>query len=150
MNRLLLVFFMGLLPIMSSAQAADTDFNFEKYKGKVLYVDFWASWCTPCRASFPFMQAIAEEHGDALAVVAINVDKDHADAEKFLKQFEINFDIVYDSQGTLAESFDVKGMPTSYLYDSEGKLLGTHVGFKVKDIEKLEAAIAMAVTQQEL
>ncbi|MFT5894310.1 MAG: YD repeat-containing protein [bacterium] len=144
---LLLVAF--LLSSGSSAVIADTGFDLEHYRGKVVYVDFWASWCTPCRASFPFMQDMAEEHGDSLAIIAINVDESRSDADQFLEQFEINFDIVYDAQGALAESFNLKGMPTSYLYDREGQLIGSHIGFKIKDIRSLETTISKAVINQE-
>ncbi|MFK7890864.1 MAG: TlpA family protein disulfide reductase [Granulosicoccus sp.] len=124
---------------------ADADFDISKHSGKVVYVDFWASWCAPCRASFPFMKDMAEKYGDSLVVVAINVDKDRKDADQFLQQYDVNFDIVYDPAGGLAEKFEVKGMPTSYLYDRQGQLLGSHIGFKKKDIERLEAAIKDAI-----
>ncbi len=71
------------------------------------------------------------------------------DADQFLEQFEINFSIVYDSEGALAKSFDVTGMPTSYLYDRDGQLIGSHIGFKKMDIGKLETAIANAINNQE-
>ena len=149
MRKKLLVLAALLLPSLSPAVSADAGFDLQNYNGKIVYVDFWASWCTPCRASFPFMQKMAEEHGDSLVIAAINVDKNRPDAELFLEQFEINFDIVYDPEGSLAESFDVKGMPTSYLYGRDGQLIGSHVGFKKKDISNLQAAIANAINNQE-
>ena len=149
MRKQLLVLAALLLPSLSPTVSADTAFDLRQYNGKIVYVDFWASWCTPCRASFPFMQKMVEEHGDSLVIAAINVDKNRSDAELFLEQFEINFDIVYDPDGSLAESFEVKGMPTSYLYGREGQLIGSHVGFKKKDIGDLEAAIAYAINNQE-
>lgn len=148
MKNTLLVFIALLLSSVSSVVLAEGEFNVDDYKGKVVYVDFWASWCTPCRASFPFMQALAEEHGEALVIAAINVDKDRDEADKFLEQFQINFDIVYDPKGALAASYDVKGMPSSYLYDRDGQLLGSHIGFKKKDINALKAAIANAIDDQ--
>ncbi|OED44233.1 hypothetical protein AB833_01920 [Chromatiales bacterium (ex Bugula neritina AB1)] len=137
---------MTLLP---PVVVADARFDLDSYKGKVVYVDFWASWCTPCRASFPFMQSLAEEYGDSLQIVAINVDKNRADADRFLERFNINFDIVYDSEGVLAQSFEVKGMPTSYLYNREGQLISYHIGFRNKDIGELESAIARTINDQE-
>jgi YD repeat-containing protein len=149
MKKTLLLLAAILLSSVSSATISDTGFDLESYRGKVVYVDFWASWCTPCRASFPFMQDMADEHGDSLVIIALNVDKSRTDADQFLDQFDINFDIVYDPRGELAESFNVKGMPTSYLYDREGKLIGSHIGFKNKDINSLKTAIANAVNSQE-
>lgn len=94
------------------------------------------------------MQNMAEKYGDSLVITAINVDRKRSDADQFLEQFNVNFDIIYDPQGSLAESFDVKGMPTSYLYDRDGHLVGTHIGFKQKDIDKLEAAIVNVIGRQ--
>lgn len=95
------------------------------------------------------MQAMEDEHGESLEIVAINVDKNRADADQFLRQFEINFDIIYDPKGKLAESFDLKGMPTSYLFDRDGNIIGSHIGFKKKDTEKLKAAIETAINNQD-
>ncbi len=134
-----------LLASLSTIGSADTEFSVENYKGKIVYVDFWASWCIPCRASFPFMQEMSEKYGDSLVIAAINVDESRADADQFLEEFTVNFDIVYDPKGALAESFDVKGMPTSYLFDREGNLLGSHLGFREKDMTTLEETIANAI-----
>lgn len=134
-----------LLASLSTIGNADTEFAVENHKGKIVYVDFWASWCIPCRASFPFMQEMSEKYGESLVIAAINVDESRADADQFLEEFTVNFDIVYDPKGALAESFDVKGMPTSYLFDRQGNLLGSHLGFRKNDIAKLEEAIANAI-----
>ncbi len=149
MKKMFLLLVASLFPLSIPAVVADPGFDLENYKGKVVYVDFWASWCTPCKASFPFMQQMAEKFGDSLVITAINVDKNRADADQFLEQFEISFNIVYDPEGVLAESFDVKGMPTSYLYNGRGRLIGSHIGFKKKDIDRLEMAIANAINHQQ-
>ena len=145
MKKQFLALVVFLLSSLAPPLSADSGFDLENYAGKVVYVDFWASWCTPCRASFPFMQEMSEQHGDSLVIAAINVDKSRDDADQFLEQFDINFDIFYDPDGEQAESFGVKGMPTSYLYDREGQLIGSHIGFKKKDIGELETAIANAI-----
>lgn len=145
MKNMAKLFFLAVLCLSFSSVRADTDFDISNHAGKVVYVDFWASWCAPCRASFPFMKDMAEKFGDSLVIVAINVDKDRNDAEQFLQQYDVNFDIVYDPAGSFAEKFEVKGMPTSYLFDKQGQLLGSHIGFKKKDIERLEAAIKDAI-----
>ena len=149
MKKQILTLTIFLLSSLTLPLSADTGFDLANYKGKVVYVDFWASWCTPCRASFPFMQEMVEQHGDSLVIAAINVDKSRSDADQFLEQFDINFEIFHDPEGELAESFDVKGMPTSYLYDREGQLIGSHIGFKTKDIGNLQTAIANAINNQE-
>ncbi len=90
---------------LAQQQLEAADFDLASYKGKVVYVDFWASWCTPCRASFPFMADIAGVHGDELAIVAINVDEKRDDALAFLKDYETPFDIVFDHTGELAAQY---------------------------------------------
>lgn len=145
MKKILLFLCLLISPWLAATTTAEEAFDLQNYKGKVVYVDFWASWCAPCRASFPFMHDIAEKYRDSLVVVAINVDKERKDAEEFMNDFDINFDIVYDPAGSLATSFDVKGMPTSYLYDRQGNLMGSHIGFKNKDINRLEAAIVQVI-----
>lgn len=139
------VFASAALSAAEEAPVTD-DFDLSDYAGKVVYVDFWASWCGPCRASFPFMADMVREFGDDLTIVAINVDEQRADADGFLADFETPFDIVYDPAGTLASLFKVPGMPTSYLYDRNGQFIERHIGFRSSDKasirEKIERAIA--------
>ena len=132
---------------MSQQPIEAADFDLADYKGKVVYVDFWASWCTPCRASFPFMAELAMEHGDDLAIIAVNVDEKRKDAEQFLSDFETPFMIVYDSSGKLASEFKVPGMPTSFMFDREGQLVGQHVGFRKKDMVAIREWIATSVAE---
>ena len=148
MKNWILASLFGAWSLLATNAIANNGFDLDSYKGQVVYVDFWASWCIPCRASFPFMHELALEHGQELAIVAINVDKNREDADKFLKDFDINFDIIYDPDGNLAKDYGVKGMPTSYLYDENGTLIGTHVGFKKKDTSKLRDAVSRAVNAQ--
>ncbi|GAA0585818.1 TlpA disulfide reductase family protein [Rhizomicrobium electricum] len=110
------------------ANAADLDLN--AYKGKVVYLDFWASWCTPCRQSFPWMGQIQESNGRrGLVVIAVNVDHDKDLAEKFLQRFSPRFKIVYDPHGEIAHQYGLKDMPTSYVIGRDGKVRFTHAGF---------------------
>jgi thiol-disulfide isomerase/thioredoxin len=99
-------------------------------RGRVVYVDFWASWCTPCRQSFPWMNALYQRYrGDGLTVVAINVDKRRADADRFLHEVPAMFPIVFDAQGVTPAAFDVKGMPSAYLIDRDGVVVAVDEGF---------------------
>lgn len=115
-------------------------------KSRLTYVDFWASWCGPCRQSFPWMN---EMHGkfaaSGLRILAVNVDAKRADAEQFLVRNPASFAIVFDRDGAFAKSVDVSTMPTSMLLDPQGKVLYVHRGFTAKDREPLEAAIAQAL-----
>jgi cytochrome c biogenesis protein CcmG, thiol:disulfide interchange protein DsbE len=114
----------------------------ESLRGKVVYLDFWASWCVPCRQSFPWMDHLQQVLGrDGLVVVAVNVDHERADADRFLRELAPGFRVAYDPEGTLAEQYHVHGMPTSFLIDREGKVQLQHAGFRTRDRDELEARI---------
>jgi cytochrome c biogenesis protein CcmG/thiol:disulfide interchange protein DsbE len=99
-------------------------------RGSVVYVDFWASWCAPCRRSFPWMNALYQRYrDDGLTVVGINVDKRRPDADRFLRDVPATFPIVFDAQGIAPTAFDVKGMPSSYLIDRNGIVVAVEEGF---------------------
>lgn len=111
-------------------------------KGRVVYVDFWASWCAPCRESFPWMNRMQEELGrDGLVIIAINVDHDHSDAQRFLREHPARFRVVYDPDGVLPEQFGVRGMPTSFLIDRDGRVQSRHAGFRLTDRDPLAQQI---------
>lgn len=111
-------------------------------QGKVVYVDFWASWCVPCRQSFPWMAELVREYGDrGLQVVAINVDKDHKAALGFLENAHSLLPIVYDPAGKLAKLYDLQVMPTSFVYGRDGILKMRKDGFNPDETESVEALI---------
>jgi thiol-disulfide isomerase/thioredoxin len=104
-----------------------------KHKGKIVYLDFWASWCVPCRKSFPWMNAIKRQYQQqGLVVMSVNLDADAELAKNFLQQTPADFAIIYDAKGSLAKKFKLKGMPSSYLFNRQGKLINVHVGFNDK------------------
>jgi cytochrome c biogenesis protein CcmG, thiol:disulfide interchange protein DsbE len=104
--------------------------DLDALRGRVVYLDFWASWCVPCRQSFPWMEQMRQAHqSQGLTIIAVNVDQDHADAERFLKQFRPGFEVRYDPEGKLAQRFKVTGMPTSVIIDRAGQVRFTHIGF---------------------
>ena len=116
--------------------------------GKVVYVDFFASWCGPCKVSFPWLKAMHEQYAEkGLVIVAINVDKDRGDATRFIAHFSPPFLIGYDPAGKTAEAFHVEGMPSSFLISPSGTILYSHVGFDLKDAARIEAQIKKALIQ---
>jgi len=142
----------SVLSILStnSAIANDALHEFEQamteYKGKIIYVDFWASWCVPCRKSFPWMNDMQEQYKEqGLVVLSINLDAQAELAEKFLQQTPANFAIIYDAKGTLAKKFQLKGMPSSYLFDRQGKLISAHSGFNGKKMKIYQLEIEQAL-----
>jgi len=117
-------------------------------KGKVVLVDFWASWCPPCRKSFPLYDQLQKEIGsDKFVIVGINVDENLQDAKDFLKESPVSFLIVADSKGEMPEKFGVEGMPTSYLVDKNGIVKTVHQGFKDGDLEKLKNEVTKLINQ---
>jgi thiol-disulfide isomerase/thioredoxin len=111
-------------------------------KGHVVYVDFWASWCGPCRRSFPWMSAMQKKYGaQGLEVIAINVDKRRADADRFLAQVPAQFTTVFDPSGATPGSYDVKAMPSSVLIDANGNVALVEEGFRDERRDALEARI---------
>lgn len=110
--------------------------------GKVVYLDFWASWCAPCKQSFPWMQAMLKKYEhEGLRIVTVNLDRDHSAALKFLKETEAPFYVYYDSTGDVAARFQLAGMPTSLLYARDGTLHLRHEGFSKADTLKMERTI---------
>jgi cytochrome c biogenesis protein CcmG/thiol:disulfide interchange protein DsbE len=104
--------------------------SLEALRGRVVYVDFWASWCGPCRRSFPFMNELKERYGErGLTVVAVNVDAKREDAARFLRQYPATFAVVYDPTGATPRAYEVKAMPSSYLVDRSGRVVAIEHGF---------------------
>lgn len=126
-----------LVPCFHNAFAADISNSkallkaqLNKYQGQVIYLDFWASWCVPCRKSFPWMVEMQNKYKkDGFTVISINVDADKTLADSFLKTTPNNFPVIYDPQGDLAKEFKLKGMPSSYIFDRSGKIVKAHTGF---------------------
>lgn len=118
----------------------DGTIDFSEYRGKVVYLDFWASWCVPCRQSFVWMNDIHDRYDD-LVIIAVNLDTQREDAQTFLEQVPAKFDIAYDPEGRTARAYELKGMPSSFLIDKQGKVTATKVGFKLSETSKLESQI---------
>jgi thiol-disulfide isomerase/thioredoxin len=114
--------------------------------GKVIYLDFWASWCGPCHQSFPFMNQLESKYkSKGLEVIAISLDGKTDDARKFLAQMPASFTIAFDSRGETPKIYGVKGMPTCFLIDRNGKILFQHAGFRPADKDEIEMQIQAAL-----
>ncbi|WP_109017054.1 TlpA family protein disulfide reductase [Novimethylophilus kurashikiensis] len=120
--------------------------NLSQYKGKVVYLDFWASWCGPCRKSFPWMNAIQNKYASqGLQVIGVNLDENNGDAAKFLKEMPAQFAIAFDGKAATPALYGVKGMPSSFLIGRDGKVILEHSGFNDADRAELEKNIRAAV-----
>ena len=119
---------------------------FGPVNAKVIWVDFWASWCAPCRRSFPWMNAIYGKYAvEGLEIIAVNVDKDRKLAEEFLEETPADFRLHFDPAGSLAAEFGVEAMPSSFMLDANGNVLATHYGFKLADTAEYEQTIRAAL-----
>lgn len=137
----------GLCAFVTAA-AADPGVDVAMHRGQVVVLDFWASWCVPCRRSFPWLNAMHDKYaGDGLVIIGVNVDKQRADASAFLSNYPANFRISYDSQALLARQYDVQGMPSSFVIGRDGEIKARHLGFKVKKQHEYEAAIVAALEE---
>lgn len=132
---------LGCLLWAGASHAAPT-LDLSQYKGKVVYLDFWASWCKPCRQSFPWMDAMQKKYGDrGLVVIAVNLDEDRDDADRFLKDFHTSAQVVFDPAGALAAQYQLIGMPSSFLIGRDGAMVAKHQGFFEDSPQKFESEI---------
>jgi cytochrome c biogenesis protein CcmG, thiol:disulfide interchange protein DsbE len=116
----------------------------DSLRGKVVLVDFWASWCVPCKQSFPWLHEMHDRYaGKGLRIVAVNLDKQREKADAFLEASPVPFTVAYDPLGKTAEAFRVKAMPTSFLLNRAGELVCTHAGFDRKDAAAFEERIKL-------
>jgi cytochrome c biogenesis protein CcmG/thiol:disulfide interchange protein DsbE len=137
----------ALLSAHGAARAA-ASLDLAKYRGKVVYVDFWASWCGPCKLSFPFMHGLAARYpaGD-LAVITVNVDRQRAAADRFMQQVRSSLPVVHDPAGDLAQAWKVADMPTSLVFDRKGAMRFRHQGFFPGKVREYESHIAQLLRE---
>ena len=133
------------LLVVHSASASDESLISGR-EGKVVIVDFWASWCVPCRRSFPWMNEMLERYGDkGLVIIAVNLDKDRPAADAFLAETPANFEIEFDPKAAIAREYGVEAMPSSFVFGRDGELVARHLGFKVKKQDEYEAVLVNAL-----
>ena len=121
------------LPLLGGGTGSLSDF-----KGKVVYVDFWASWCGPCRKSLPLYESLYRETGpERFQVLAINLDEDEADAVRFLEKHPVSYPVFLDPSGGTATAWEVKVMPSSFLLDASGTIVREYAGFEPSHMEEI-------------
>ena len=149
-GQLVLILSTLLLSFSTSASAnnagADSKAQLQQLldenKGKVIYLDFWASWCIPCRKSFPWMNAMEDKYAEqGFKVITVNVDVEKSLAIEFLEENPADFSVIYDPKGNIAKEFKLKGMPSSYMINKLGKPVSAHVGFYTDKKAEYEAEI---------
>ena len=129
-------------PAFSLPTAKGEAVALDKLRGKVVYVDFWASWCTSCVLSFPFMSALQQSHADKdVMVVALAMDQRPSDAQQFLQRHQARFAIATGDNSQCAVRFGVAAMPSSFLIDRQGVVRAAHQGFRLEDTKALAALV---------
>ena len=112
------------------------------YKGKVVLLDVWATWCPPCRESLPLFNEVYKElHKSGLEIIAVSIDQSSDDVAKFLAKYPVDYLVAEDPNTIVPQAYKLRGMPTSYLLDREGKVAMVHEGFKESDIKHIKAKI---------
>jgi len=131
-----------LAPDFSLPGVNNSQINLADYRGKVVLVDFWASWCTPCIRSFPWMDEMVEKYGEqGFEIIAINMDQEAILAKKFLTRYPNKLTIAFDPQGVVAEQYEIMGLPNSFILNKQGEIVYKHVGFRLSELDKYEAEI---------
>jgi thiol-disulfide isomerase/thioredoxin len=112
------------------------------YRQLMVYVDFWASWCGPCRKSLPLYEALYQElGGHGVEILAINLDEHEQDAIEFLERHPVSYPVVRDASASTPAAWQVKAMPSSYLLDGSGRVVRAWAGFEVSHVQELRDAI---------
>ncbi|HXS51962.1 MAG TPA: TlpA disulfide reductase family protein [Usitatibacter sp.] len=134
----------GAIPGVAAPRLADPSqrVEFAKLRGDVVYVDFWASWCVPCRESMPALDSLFRMyHARGFRVVGVNKDVTTGDALRFLQRVKVSFPLVADRDDVVAKAFDVQAMPSGYLVDRKGVVRYVHLGFTADTEAQLRTEI---------
>lgn len=132
---------------LSSINSAQK-YDFQQFKGKVLYVDFWASWCPPCAKSFTFLNELHRELKEqGLEIVVVNLDEQLEDAKAFLAKHPNNLTAAVDMTKQCAQNFNVEGMPSTYIIDRKGIVRKIHLGFRSEDAEELRNLVKQLLAE---
>lgn len=135
-----IVIFFVVCVTQAQASPSDLDLNFDQYRDKVVLLDFWASWCGPCKESFPWMNRIYKKYkSQGLEIIAVNLDAEKNLATEFLDENPAAFRIFYDPKGKLAQRYQIPAMPTSILFSRGRKKKIEHHGFDREKTDQLES-----------
>ena len=139
----------GAPPFTAPTLEGDSQLSLSSYRGKVVYLDFWASWCGPCATALPLLDALRKEFpSESFQVLAVNVDRNPEDARRFLARRPIGYPSVSDPEGSLPGRFGVETMPTSFLIDRDGTIRYVHRGFRKSDVDALRNEISALVERK--
>jgi peroxiredoxin len=131
-------------PDFDEKDLAGKPLSIASLKGKVVLIDFWATWCGPCVAELPnVLEAYEKHHADGFEIIGISLDRDRQKLETFVKQKKMTWPQYFDEKGALAQQYGVESIPTTYLLDGEGKIIASNLRG-----EAVEAAVAKALAKK--
>ena len=134
------------LPVLGS----ESTISLSNSHGKVRYIDFWASWCAPCRVSIPQIALLHDDlGGEHFEIIGINVDERSDDAMDFMSQLPVSYDNLGDPNGVIAEAYGLRTMPTSFVIDPEGRVTLVHEGFRRGDMDTIRAHVIELLGQRQ-
>ncbi len=136
-------------PNLSALASDGRMLSLNQFRGQVVYVDFWASWCAPCREAIPVLDTMYQRYqGRGFTVLGVNVDTERKSAQRMIDQLLPKFPLLFDPQGKWPEAFGLRDMPTSYLIDAKGVVRYIHKGYRARDAQQIEAAIKAALGEK--
>jgi peroxiredoxin len=119
------------------------------HAGKIIYLDFWASWCATCANSLKWMEGLQQKYGDQnFQVITVNVDENQSDAMAMLKKTGANILVGFDPEGTTPSTYQVDAMPSSYLIGKNGKIIAVHKGLNTSEMRSIESSIRDSLKEQ--
>jgi peroxiredoxin len=129
-------------PAIRLPDQAGKEVDLQKLKGKVVVIDFWASWCGPCKQELPVLEALHKKYeSKGLVIVGVNIDSSEKKMRNFLKATPLTFRRVHDKKLQVASRYEPSTMPSSYFIGRDGKIRHVHEGFRKEDAGKLEARV---------
>ncbi|MCU0757970.1 MAG: TlpA family protein disulfide reductase [Steroidobacteraceae bacterium] len=121
-------------PDFTLPSAGGKSLSLSQYKGQVVMINFWATWCGPCRQEMPLLDAMYRKYkGMGFTLIGVNVEPDTAAAEKFLKELPVSFPVAFDADSKVSKLYDVKGMPSTVIVDRKGNARVLHRGYRPGD-----------------
>nr|WP_136250734.1 TlpA disulfide reductase family protein [Ningiella ruwaisensis] len=137
-----------LAPDFTLKSKESGNIRLSEQRGNIVLVNFWASWCGPCREELPAMEALYQEYADlGFEILAVNVDDEASKADVLLNDIEVSFPVLYDTQGEVSKLYDVNAMPTTVIVDRDGNQRLLHMGYRSGDEKKYEKAIKLLMRE---
>ncbi|EDM77874.1 thioredoxin family protein [Plesiocystis pacifica SIR-1] len=132
-------------PALAGQDLSGAPVSLAELRGKVVIVDFWASWCEPCEAAMPTLEGLSRAYGEALVIVGVSVDEDEAAMREFAERVAVSFHLVHDLDHAIADAWAPPKMPTTYVIDRAGNVAAVQAGYDEAAEGRLRAAIDRAL-----